>query len=230
MKTVLVTGANRGLGLEFARQYAADGWRVLATSRRQAPELAGLAGSVQVLPLDVADLPRSRPWRRAARREHRRADQQCGLPRPRVLDGGGTAHQRFGAMDYADWEYTLKVNVLAPMKMAECFVELARSTERKIVTLTSMLGSMELNTTGGLYAYRSSKAAVNAVMKSMSIDLGRRGILPWRFTPAGYGPTWAARADIEAPVSVSGMRRVIASLKTEDLGHVYAYDGARLPY
>src|SRR5690606_7002309 len=144
----------------------------------------------------------------------------------------GGALQRFGQMDYADWERTLRINVLAPMKMAECFVEhVARSTEKKIVTLTSMLGSIGMNTTGGLYGYRASKAAVNAVMRSMSIDLRERGILAIAMHPGWVRTDMGGRdADIDAATSVSGMRRVIAALTTDDLGHVFAYDGSRLPY
>lgn len=234
MRTVFITGANRGLGLELARQYSADGWRVLATSRGEAPELAALAGNVRLLRLDVGDFA---AIENLARELHEESidvliNNAGYLGRVSSFGEGGAEYQQFGRMDYPDWEHTLRINVLAPMKMAECFVEqVARSTERKIVTLTSMVGSMDLNTTGGLYAYRSSKAAVNAVMKSMSIDLGRQGILAVALHPGWVRTRMGGDgAHIDAPTSVSGMRRVIASLKAEDLGHVYAYDGARLPY
>src|SRR5690606_32195770 len=146
--------------------------------------------------------------------------------------GGGGERQRFGVMDYDEWAHTLRVNVMAPMRMAECFVDhVARSEEKKIITLTSMLGSMGLNTSGGLYGYRSSKAAVNAVMKSMSIDLAERGILAvalhpgWVKTDMGGGD-----APVDVVTSIAGMRRVIAGLAPDAVGRVYAYDGSQLPY
>ena len=234
MKTVLITGANRGLGLEFARQYAADGWRVLATSRTPSPELDAVGGEVRTLRLDVTDFAAIQALADSL------ADiaidvliNNAGYLGPTGFGGGGGSRlQRFGTMDYDDWAKTLRVNVMAPMRMAECFVgHVERSTEKKIITLTSMLGSMELNTSGGLYSYRSSKAAVNAVMKSLAIDLGTRGILAVALHP-GWVKTDMGGADapVDAVTSVSGMRRVIADLTADAVGHVYAYDGARLPY
>jgi len=108
----------------------------------------------------------------------------------------------------------------------------ASSSQKKIVTLTSILGSIEKNRIGGLYAYRASKAAVNAMMRSMAIDLARsHGIAAtaihpgWVRTDMG-GP----RADIDAPTSIAGMRRVIAALTIETAGRYWMYDGSELPW
>lgn len=232
-KTALVTGANRGLGLEFVRQYAAEGWRVLATARRDSPELTAIPGDVTVHKLDVTDFGAI----------SRLADGLRGQPIDVLINNagylgqvpferGGAEHQRFGRVDYADWELVLRSNVLAPMRFAECFIEhIAASTERKIVALTSILGSVALNTTGGLYCYRSSKAALNAVMKSMAIDIGRRGVLAVALHP-GWVRTdmGGSRGEIDVRTSVTGMRRVIASLGADQAGQVYAYDGSMLPY
>ena len=121
---------------------------------------------------------------------------------------------------------------MGPMKMAESFLEqVAASRQRKIVTLTSMLGSMGLNNIGGLYAYRSSKAAVNAIMHSMGIDLRKRGI-----TAAAIHPGWARtgmggpQAELDTVTAVSGVRQVIAGLGEDSLGQVTAYSGEALPY
>jgi NAD(P)-dependent dehydrogenase (short-subunit alcohol dehydrogenase family) len=119
------------------------------------------------------------------------------------------------------------------MKMAEAFVgHVAKSQQKKIVTLTSVLGSVAGNNFGGLYAYRASKAAVNAIMKSMSIDLAKsHGIIAaplhpgWVKTDMG-GP----KADIDAVTSVSGMRQVIAGLTPERAGRYWMYNGAELPW
>jgi NAD(P)-dependent dehydrogenase (short-subunit alcohol dehydrogenase family) len=237
MAVVLVTGANRGLGLEFVRQYAEEGWQVEAACRSGSGELAALAARhgprLRVWPLDVGD-----PASVAAM-----AVQLRGQPIDLLLNNagylgavpfaaGGIKHQEFGNSDYTDWERTFRVNVLGPMRMAEAFIgNVEAGSGRRIVTLTSIVGSITLNTQGGLYPYRASKAAVNAVMKSMAIDLRKRGIMAtaihpgWARTDMG-GPS----ADIDPDESVRGMREVIASLRDEQLGQVLAWDGSVLPY
>lgn len=236
MQTVLVTGASRGLGLEFAKQYAAAGWRVLACARRVSPALAGLAGlqeSVTPLRLDVTD--HAQVDQLAAQLDGEAIDlllNNAGTMGRHGFDDGGADEQRFGATDYDEWERVLRTNVMGPMKMAEAFVEhVARSGQRKIVTLSSMVGSMSLNRSGGLYGYRASKAAVNAVMRSMAIDLAQRGI-----TAAALHPGWVRTAmggpgaQIDVTTSVAGMRRVIENLTPQDAEGILAWDGSRLPY
>ncbi len=236
MDSVLITGANRGLGLEFARQYAADGWRVLACCRRPSAELEAVAvahASVDIHPLDVSDHGMIDRLARAL----------AGEPIDVLLNNAGTmgrqrfadqglAAQAFGSLDYADWAEVMRVNVFGPTRMAEAFLpQVLASQQKKIVTLTSIVGSIELNTSGGLYAYRSSKAAVNAVMRSMAIDLAPQGVLAvaihpgWARTEMG-GP----KAPLEPAEAVSGVRRVIAALRPEQLGRVIAYNGEYLPY
>jgi NAD(P)-dependent dehydrogenase (short-subunit alcohol dehydrogenase family) len=239
MPTVLITGAGRGLGLELAEQYAADGWRVLACARTpQSPALQallrGCAGRASAHGLDVTD--------------HAAVDalakSVAGTPIDVLLNCAGTmgagsfatqgpGFGRFGSSDYADWLEVFRLNVLAPMKMAEAFVEhVAASEQKKIVTLTSILGSMTKNSFGGLYAYRASKAAVNAIMRSMAIDLGKsHGIIAaplhpgWVRTDMG-GP----RADIDAVTSATGMRGVIAALTPARAGRYWMYNGEELPW
>jgi len=122
--------------------------------------------------------------------------------------------------------------VLGQARVAEALVEhVAASDQKKIVTLSSELGSVAANKTGGLYAYRSSKAAVNAVMKSMAVDLAPRGIIAvpmhpgWVRTDMG-GP----KAPLSAGESASGMRRVIAGLTPADSGRFLQWDGKELPW
>lgn len=236
MDTVLITGANRGLGLELAGQYTAEGWRVFACSRRPAAALDELAAShrdVTVFPLDVAEHPQiARLANSLAREQIDVLINNAGRYGRVGFSGGGIEAQAFGNTDYDDWELTFRVNVLGPMKMAESFIEqVAGSRQKKLVTLTSMLGSMELNTIGGLYAYRASKAAVNSIMKSMSVDLAKKGVLAVAIHP-GWAQTdmGGPNADIDAVTAVRGIRHVIENLEPDQLGKVIAYDGEVLPY
>jgi NAD(P)-dependent dehydrogenase (short-subunit alcohol dehydrogenase family) len=145
---------------------------------------------------------------------------------------GVMGSKRFGATDYAEWAQVLAVNVLAPMKMAEAFVEhVAASEEKKIVTLTSRMGSIGDNSSGGYYAYRSAKAAANAVMKSLALDLAGRGIIAVPIHP-GWVRTdmGGSSAPLEAPDSVAGMRKVIAGLTPADSGKFLQYEGKELAW
>jgi NAD(P)-dependent dehydrogenase (short-subunit alcohol dehydrogenase family) len=244
MPTVLVTGAGRGLGLEFARQYAVDGWQVIGTVRNpsRATDLATLAAApgsqVRIETMDVTD--------HAAVDALARRLEVNGAPLPIdvLINSAGTmgagsfaqsgiAFGRFGSSDFADWEHVFRINVIGPMKMAEAFVRhVAASEQRKIVALSSVLGSIAKNEIGGLYAYRATKAALNAVMRSLAIDLGRKH----RIIAAPLHPGWVRtdmggpRADLDAATSVAGMRRVIEALDAERAGRFWMYDGTELPW
>lgn len=242
MPTVLITGAGRGLGLELTRQYAADGWQVLACARSpdKCIELQALAasanktGGIEILPLDVTD--HAAVDALARRLSDRAIDvllNSAGTMGAGSFARQGAAFGKFGSSDFADWDNVFRLNIAAPMKMAEAFVtQVARSEQRKIVSLTSILGSMAKNSFGGLYAYRASKAGLNAVMRSMAIDLGRLHkiiAIPlhpgWVRTDMG-GP----RADIDAVPSVTGMRQVIAGLDAAKSGRYWMYNGEELPW
>ena len=230
-RTVLVTGANRGLGLEFARQYAEDGWRVFAACRApdSARELKALesrhADRLSVLALDVMD---GAAVKAAAGRLRNEAIDL-------LLNNAGVGSppgQKIGSFDYAAWLRVLDANVLGPARMVESFVEsVAKSRDKRIVTVTSLMGSIADNSSGGSYAYRSSKAAVNAAMKSFAIDLAPRGI-----TCAVVHPGWVrtdmggAGGKLSAAESVGALRSLIDSLKREDSGKFFNYDGKPLPW
>jgi len=235
MKTALVTGAARGLGLELVRQYAADGWRVLAC-HRTAPAgavVAAMPGDVVALQMDVTDHRQvDEVARRLAGETIDLLINNAGLIGRRGFGAGAGAEHAFGLSDYDIWDRIFHTNVMGPMKVSEAFVgHVAASGNGKIVMLTSVLGSMALNESGGLYAYRASKAALNAITRSMAIDLAPRGIVV-----AGLHPGWVrtemggSGADIDAETSVAGMRRVISGLTLEHAGRLLAFDGNSLPF
>jgi NAD(P)-dependent dehydrogenase (short-subunit alcohol dehydrogenase family) len=228
---VLVTGANRGLGLEFTRQYAAEGWQVFAACRMPdaAMELQKLAadsgGQIRVLALDVTDTASVR----AAAAELKGEAIDLLLNNAGV---GGPRNQQIGSLDYAAWAKVLDANTLGPMRVVEAFVEhVARSHQKRIVTITSGMGSLADNTSGGAYAYRSSKAAVNSVMKSLAIDLASRGITCVVMNPGWVRTDMGGSGGKLSPAeSIKALRSVIASLKPDDSGKFLNYDGNPYPW
>ena len=218
MPQVLVTGANRGLGLEFVRQYAQAGWSVFACCRdlENASELRELAnaGNVLLHKLDVGDFGAIKAL----------ADQLRGEPIDLLLNNAGLfgpkiqadrdKRQSFGHVDYTIWDTLLRVNTMAPLHIAECFVEhVAASEQKKIVALTSIMGSIA-DTSGGLYAYRSSKAALNMVMASLAHELAPRGIAVSVFCPGWVKTAMGGpQASIEPEVSIAGLRERIAEMR-----------------
>lgn len=227
MPTALITGTNRGIGLEFVRQYAADGWTVIAGVRDpdKADALDDVAGDVSVASLDVAD-PAS-VGILAARLEGVAIDlliNNAGVMGPRPVT--------LGTLDYGAWQEVMAVNALAPMRVTEAFLpHLRAGSGRKIATVSSRMGSIGDNSSGGSYIYRSSKAAVNAAMKSLSLDLAGEDIAVlilhpgWVRTDMG-GPD----ASVAIPDSVTGMRRVIDGLTPATTGRFVNYDGSAIPW
>lgn len=231
MSTVLVTGANRGLGLEFARQYAADGWKVYAACRApgEAQDLqqlaAGSGGRIEALAIDVTDTASVR----AA------AAKLMGVPIDLLLNNAGVSSprgQKIGSLDYAAWQRVLDVNTLGPMRVTEAFLDhVAQGGQKKVVTITSGMGSIEDNGSGGSYAYRSSKAAVNMVVKSLSVDLAARGIICIVMNPGWVRTDMGGSGGTLAPAeSIAAMRKVIAGLGPADSGRFINYNGKSYPW
>ncbi|MGC2047353.1 MAG: SDR family NAD(P)-dependent oxidoreductase, partial [Gallionella sp.] len=164
MKSTLITGANRGIGLEFSRQFAAGGWRVLACSRlpEKSDALNRLAAQypelITVHALDVADHVQIESL----------AQDQAEASIDLLINNAGiypdSDKRGFGHTDYAEWVQAFRINTMAPLKMAETFAtQISRSKLKTIVTITSKMGSIVDNSGGGNYLYRSSKAALNMV-------------------------------------------------------------------
>ena len=172
MPTVLITGANRGIGLALARGYLAEGWRVLACCRSpdKARKLKEIRGTLIPHRLDVTD------GLRVAGLARELSETPIDVLINNAGMVGGAAE--FGKTDFDDWAEVLKVNSLAPLRMAERFVEHVAGSDRKqIVNISSIMGSLAENSGGGRYVYRSSKAALNMVTRSLSVDLAPRGRL-----------------------------------------------------
>ena len=226
MSSVLITGATRGLGLEFATEYAAEGWDVFAACRNpvEAEQLRQLLRETEnktsIIAMDVTD-----------RESIRNASIQLKDAAIDVLINnagiGGPRGQTTGNVDYAAWAHVLDVNSLGPLRVLEAFTEqLARSERKLVVTISSGMASIADNTSGGSIPYRSSKAAVNMVMRSAAIDLAPRGI-----TCVLLSPGWV-KTDMGGPAarltpqqSVSAMRSLIERLGPADSGKFLHYDG-----
>jgi len=234
MPTMLITGANRGLGLGLAQTYLDAGWSVVAAGRSSSPELEALqVESLEFHALDLTDDAQLDDL--AGRLASRTIDvliNNAGRMAKDELERGKESVQGFGHFDRSLWHQVFDINLFTPMALAERLAEnLARAERGKIITLSSTLGSMALNRFGGLYAYRASKAGVNAIVKSMAIDLAERGIIAiamhpgWVRTDMG-GPD----ADIDIETSVRGMKRVIDGLQAADSGKFFGWDGSELPW
>jgi len=223
-QTVLVTGANRGLGLEFVKQLQARGETVIATARdpEAARELRDT--SVRVETLDTSDPASIAAFHQSL------GDQPVDL----LLNNAGMGGGRVGLEDedFDAVETFLRVNAVGPLRLTQSLLPNLRAGDGKtIVHLTSKMGSIADNTSGGAYGYRSSKAALNMLNKSMSIELRREG-----FTCVVLHPGWVATdmGGASAPLgvveSIQGMLSVIDGLQPPDTGRFFDYSGAEIPW
>lgn len=235
MPTVLITGASRGLGLEFVRQYAAAGWNVIATCRQPATatELARVPGLVTIRALDVAQPEQIKTLaRELAGTALDLLINNAGIHGPR--DARGT----FGDIDVEEWTKVMQVNAFGPMKVTEAFLpHLRAGMGKKLVFITSRAGSISERGSkphmkrGGPYIYRTSKAAANAVAKAVAFDLQPEGIAVavlhpgWVKTETGG---WDAPGD--AATSVSQLRKLIEAATTADNGVFRNVDGTIIPW
>ncbi len=241
MPSVLITGTNRGIGLAFARSFAADGWRVHACCRDpdRAEDLAALsadtagagaagasagAGAVTLHHLDVTDGPRIAGLSREL------ADEAIDV----LVNNAGVMGPRtgFGEIDYDGWLPVFETNTLAPMRMAESFVEqVAESGRKLIVNISSIMGSLGENAGGGAIVYRSSKAALNMVSKSLSVALAPRGITVIVFHPGWVSTDMGGpNAAVTPGESVEGMRTVIERVTPNDSGRFFNFDGREIQW
>ncbi len=222
--TVLITGANRGLGLEFAKQYAADGWHVIGTARKPDGAEDLIALDVEVAQLDVADADSIAALAQSL--EGRSIDMlinNAGIfPRAGSIDD----------VDFDDYMQTLVVNTVGPVRVTRALLPHLRKGDKKtIVNISSRLGSIELTTSGVFYGYRESKAALNMFTKTLAVELQPEG-----FTCLTVHPGWVqtdmggANANLTPEESISGMRATIEKLGPAETGTYWSYAGEEVPW
>ncbi len=225
--TVLITGANRGLGLEFVKQYAMDDYQVIACTRKiiKKDALHRLQASfenISIFTLDVADFSSIDQFAKTFKQ-----------PIDILINNAGVYHNiSMEHINYDAWLDAFKINTLAAFKMTTSFLpHLKKGTLKKVASLTSKMGSIDDNSGGSEYLYRSSKTALNMVMKSLSIDLK-----PYNLAMITLHPGWV-RTDMGGPnglidvdESVAGMKRQIDKLSMKNTGQFIAYDGKKIPW
>jgi NAD(P)-dependent dehydrogenase (short-subunit alcohol dehydrogenase family) len=216
MPNVLITGANRGIGLEFAQQYAADGWNVIATARHSSAELDALR--VTVKPLDLSD-----------------ADAVAGF----TIDGSlnllianaGTSEPKEtqGADNARAWQKMMMVNAIAPYQLGKALLP-RMSGGGKMIAISSGMGSIG-DSGGGWVPYRTSKAALNMAWSNLALEAKSRGVACVLFSP-GWVKTdmGGAGAEITPEESVGSMRALIERLTIGDTGKFLRRDGSELPW
>lgn len=217
MPKVLITGTNRGLGLEFAKQYKEAGWDVVATARQSSAELDGLG--VPVEKLEMSDL--------GAVADFGKRFDRIDL----LIANAGTYGPREvrDAEAGSDWADTFVVNTIAPFLLAESLLSAVKAAGGKLIAVSTRMGSIEDNTSGGFIAYRSSKSALNSAWRSLAIDNPD-------VVCAVLHPGWVqtrmggASAPLEPETSIAGMREVIEGLGPDQSGGFFAYDGAEVPW
>jgi NAD(P)-dependent dehydrogenase (short-subunit alcohol dehydrogenase family) len=223
-RTVLITGANRGIGLELSRQYAAAGWQVIGTARRPDDAEALRETGAEVMQLDVTD-PQS------VDSLERGLD---GRPIDMLINNAGILPLMWTLeeVDFEQFNRILAVNTVGPVRVTKALLSNLRAGGLKtVVNITSNLGSIAANTDGGFYGYRESKAALNMFTRSLAADLGPEG-----FTCITVHPGWVktdmggSSAPVEVEDSAAGIRRVIDSLSPADNGTFWTFEGDQMAW
>ncbi|GAA4008638.1 SDR family oxidoreductase [Sphingomonas swuensis] len=216
MPTLFVTGANRGLGLEFVRQYRAAGWDVIATVREHSPELDGLGAEVRTL--DMSDHAAVSAVR-------------AGRPLDLLIANAGTYGPRDAgnADEAAEWLDTFAVNTVAPYLLAKALLPEIEAANGKLVVVSTRMGSLADNSSGGFLAYRSSKTALNMAWQVLALAHPK-------VATAMLHPGWVqtrmggASAPVTPEESISGMMKVIERLTSADTGVFLDYQGQPVPW
>lgn len=224
MPTALITGANRGIGLEFVKQYAADGFRVHACCRNpaNADALKALKGDIRVHALEVTDIAALKALAQTITEPFDVVVANAGA--------GGKDVGDFGALDYDAFSGLLRVNTLGPIAALEAFTPNLKAAGGKFAAISSNLGSIE-NAAGFAPAYSTSKAALNMAMKSYAAQLAPMGVAIGPFHPGWVRTDMGGpEAPTSAEESVRGLRREIAKMKPTASPRLVAHNGEILPW
>ncbi|MBN3562521.1 SDR family oxidoreductase [Aliamphritea spongicola] len=228
--TILITGTNRGIGLELTRQFAASNWRVLACCRQpqHASDLQALAAqysNIELFELDVTDYAQVAAL----------SDQLKDTPIDILLSNAGSYGPKgygFGDVNPQAWRNVLETNTIAPLMLAQAFVsQVAASRQKLIAVISSKVGSIADNQGGGGYIYRSSKTAVNQVVKSLSVDLA-----PMNISVVSLHPGWVQtemggpNALISTTESVNGLQQILLQAGPDQSGQFLEYNGNTIPW
>lgn len=235
MTTVLVTGANRGIGIEFARQYAARGWTVIATARNpgEATDLQALATANKLVSIEKLDV-----------NDHAAVDALATKLKGTPIDilvnnagiGGGGSNQVFGKINYGIFDDVMHTNVVGPLKMSEAFVEhVAASGQRKIMMVSSSQGSIASVQSSSLYFYRASKAALNMITVNLAKAVKDRGIIVGMVAPGATDTEFMKEVRGRMPLGdpkerTAGMIAQIDSMTINNTGAFKEYSGQTIPW
>ena len=222
MPTALIIGASRGIGLEFVRQYKAAGWRVIATARK-----AEDVGQLQALgceahAMDVTQL------NDCAALGWQLDDEKLDVA---ILNAGVIGERSSGlqAPEQSLFDSTMQTNVLAAMRILPILLPMVDAAQGKLAVLSSRMGSIGLRESNASWLYRASKAAVNSVLKDVSLSAEKAACV-------AFHPGWVrtdmggANADLSPEQSVAGMRASLARFTLDDNGQFFNYDGAKLSW
>ena len=224
--TVLITGTNRGIGLKFAEEYSKLGWHVIATCRNpsHANKLNQLAkdfGSIEIYPLEVSNSDQI----------HELADALKNKPIDVLINNAGIHRScSLGSIDKQAWLESFTINSIAPYEVTIHLLDnILQGSLKKVISITSKMGSIDDNTSGGSYIYRSSKTALNSIMRSLEHDLAHHGIATltlhpgWVKTDMGGMGAW-----INVDESVAGMIKQIEKLNLSNAGRYVDYAGKKI--
>ena len=223
-QTVLITGANRGIGLELARQYSADGWHVIGTAREPAAAKDLIELDVQIVQLDVTDQDS------VDRMANELGDQSIDV----LINNAGVLSrlQSIKEVDFEQFNRTMAVNTVGPIRVTQALLaNLQAGKTRKIINVSSVAGSIASKSSGGMYGYSESKAALNMFTRSLAGELRADG-----FTCIVIHPGWVqtdmggSSAPVTVQESAAGIRKVVENLTAADSGEFWTFDGQHLPW
>lgn len=220
MKTAVITGANRGIGLALSKELASQGWEIIAICRSESDEIQDIATMI-ISGIDVTN-----------QAHLQQAKKVIGNHKVDLLinNAGVLGDDQLGSIDYDSMRHQFEINTLAPLMVTETFLD-NLVEDSKIANITSRMGSIADNDSGGRYGYRASKAALNAVGKSMGEDLKTRGIAVAQLHP-GWVSTRMVNFNglIETEESAKGLVKIIDELTLENTGSFWHTNGEELPW